>query len=150
MTVDGGGILLVAVTLLAALLLMGVGLLAFSRVAGSGAGRGRLIPCCYRRAADQDWCRGSLRYDQGRLDHFGPSGFSMRPDHQWLRSRLDLGIARTISSQDCPALPRGVAATAVTCRYGDDSFELALGRQHYTALRSWLESVPPGWNANVA
>nr|MBA2695183.1 DUF2550 family protein [Actinomycetota bacterium] len=22
--------------------------------------------------------------------------------------------------------------------------------EHYTALRSWLEAAPPGWNSNVA
>lgn len=39
---------------------------------------------------------------------------------------------------------------AVPCDYAGERFELALGLEHYTALRSWLESVPPGWNANVA
>jgi len=150
--VDGGVILLVALAVLAAVLLFGLGYVAFSRFVGPDSGRGRKrVPCCYRMSADQDWRRGTLRYDQDdRLDHYGPGGLSLRPEHRWLRSRLDLGIARPMPVEDCPALPRGTPPTGVSCRYGEDTFELALGHEHYTALRSWLESVPPGWNANVA
>lgn len=147
---DTGGLVLIGLTLLAALVLVGVGMLTFSRFAGPSYGRSQSVPCCYRPGAEESWRKGTLRYDLDRLDHYGGSALSMRPDHRWLRSRLDLGIARPMDSPSCPALPTGVTGTSVSCRYGEESFELALGHQHYTALRAWLESVPPGWNANVA
>ena len=46
-----------------------------------------------------------------------------------------------------PVLPEAVT---VDCRYGTDSFSLALAPSAYTAMRSWLESSPPGFNVNVA
>lgn len=33
---------------------------------------------------------------------------------------------------------------------GTDTFELAMAPAAYTAMRSWLESSPPGFNVNVA
>lgn len=144
---DLGGILLVVMAALGACLLMALGLLAFHRFGSSAAGT---VPCCYRAQGEQTWREGSLRYDGDRLDHFGPGGLSLRPEHQWLRTRLDLGSARVAGEGECTVLPEGYAAMTVSCRYGDEQFELSLGHEHYTALRSWLESVPPGYNANVA
>lgn len=107
------------------------------------------VACCYRGNDAAAWREGILRYDHDRLDHFGSGGFSMRPEHQWDRPRLELGVARALD-EGCPSLRAQGIPTAVTCRYGEESFELAMGRHDYTALRSWLESVPPGWNSNVA
>lgn len=146
---DGDGILLVALAVFAALAVVLLTTWGTRQRRAAGGSRLRPVPCCYRASAAQPWRPGRLRYDQDRLDHFGPGGLSMRPEHRWDRAVLDLGVARTLTDS-CPGLPRGVRATAVTCRYGEDSFELALGHPHYTALRSWLESVPPGWNSNVA
>jgi len=41
-------------------------------------------------------------------------------------------------------------AVEVTCHYAEDTFQLALSPAAYTAMRSWLESAPPGFNVNVA
>jgi hypothetical protein len=38
----------------------------------------------------------------------------------------------------------------VECHDGTDVFSLALAPAAYTAMRSWLESSPPGFNVNVA
>jgi hypothetical protein len=38
----------------------------------------------------------------------------------------------------------------VPCADGDKRFELALQGPAYTALRSWQEASPPGYNVNVA
>ena len=141
---DSGALVLIALAVLAAALVMGVGLFAFSRLAGGT----HSFPCAYRREESEPWSRGLLSYDTGRLDHFGRGGLFASPLLHWQRSALELGHAR---GED-PALVPWLAApvTAVPCDYAGEHFELALGRQHYTALRSWLESVPPGWNANVA
>ncbi|WP_109473818.1 DUF2550 family protein [Ornithinimicrobium cavernae] len=141
---DTGGILLIVLAMLAAVLLMAVGFVLFTRFgAGSHA-----FPCAYRADESSDWSRGQLTYDSGRLDHYGRGGPFRDPLHRWQRSGLELGIARAQDPADVPWLSGHVLA--VPCAYADDRFELALGLEHYTALRSWLESVPPGWNANVA
>lgn len=146
---NGGAITLVLLAFVAALVLFVGGLFLFARFAG-GRGMSIPVPCCFRVNDQEPWRKGTLRYDHDRLDHYGAGGLSMRPEHRWERSLLDLGLARVEPSPDCPGLPAGMPATTVSCRYGEQTFELALGHQHYTALRSWLESVPPGWNANVA
>ncbi len=145
----GDGILLVAMTVLAGVVLLGGGLVAFNRFAGGVSGQACTLPCGYRGAAGDEWRRGVLRYDDERLDHLGPSGRSA-PEHQWPRTVLDLGQARALEAVDAARLGLPPGATAVACRHGEDSFELAMGTEHYTALRSWLEGAPPGWNANVA
>lgn len=146
---DRGAIILVAMTVIAACVVLGLGFYAFSRFGGQGSSR-QSVPCCFRMTSEEGWRKGTLRYDLDRLDHYGPGGLSVRPEHRWLRARLDLGMARRAPAADCEALPRGLVGIQVSCRYGSQTFDLMLGQEHYTALRSWLESVPPGWNANVA
>jgi len=147
--VDGGGILLVALAVLGACVLLALGLYLF-RLMAVPRTSGQPVPCCYRADGELAWRKGTLRYDSDRVDHFGPGGLSMRPEHRWLRVHLDLGTARQATGEECEAARIGRRATTVSCRYGDESFELSMGHQHYTALRSWLESVPPGYNVNVA
>ncbi|QDO89667.1 DUF2550 family protein [Ornithinimicrobium ciconiae] len=141
---DAGVLVLIALAVLSAALVMGIGLLAFHHFAGSA----RSFPCAYRSGEHEDWSRGLLHYDTGRLDHYGRGGPFRQPLHKWQRSALDLGIAREENPAAFPWLNAPVIA--VPCEYADTRFELALGLEHYTGLRSWLESVPPGWNANVA
>lgn len=141
---DTGAILLIALAVMAAALVMGLGLLLFSRYAGQH----QTFPCAFRAEDSADWTRGHLSYDTGRLDHYGRGGPFRAPQHRWQRANLQLGIARTEEPDQIPWLSAPILA--VPCHYGADRFELALGMEHYTALRAWLESVPPGWNANVA
>jgi hypothetical protein len=87
-----------------------------------------------------------LRFAGTRLQWFTLIGPSMRPRREWERVRLQL---------DAPGNPHEVLAglpdaVEVTCHYGSDTFELALAPTAYTAIRSWLESAPPGFNVNVA
>ncbi len=144
---NGGAILLVAMGVVAACLLLGIGLFAFSRLLSPG--RHQSVPCWHRDAA-QAWTKGYLRYDHDRLDHLGPGGHSSRVLHSWQRAHLDLGIARPATAEQWPPSASGIPGIQVSCTYGTQTFDLALGEEHYTALRSWLESVPPGWNVNVA
>lgn len=144
---DSGGIILIVLTVLGAALLIGVGYVAFSRFAG-GSDTYPPTPCAYRADASMPWRKGCLIYDAGRLDHHGPGGLSSAPEHTWRRVILDFGIATSVDPGETPWLAGPVIG--VPCEYADERFELALGLEHYTALRSWLESVPPGWNSNVA
>lgn len=144
---DSGGLILIVLTVLGAALILGVGLFAFSRLGRRGSGYPP-TPCAFRTDASMPWRKGHLIYDAGRLDHHGPGGLSRAPEHRWRRVILDFGIATTVDPAETPWLSAPVIG--VPCEYADERFELALGREHYTALRSWLESVPPGWNSNVA
>lgn len=145
----GDGILLVAMAVFAGVVLLAGGLFAFNRFAGGVSGTACTMPCGYRAGAGDVWRRGVLRYDEDHLAHLGQGGRFV-PEHQWPRTVLDLGQARALDAADAARLGLPPVAMAVACRYGEDSFELAMGTEHYTALRSWLEGAPPGWNANVA
>ncbi|NUR82003.1 MAG: DUF2550 family protein, partial [Dermatophilaceae bacterium] len=62
--------------------------------------------------------------------------------------RLVLDAPELLVGRDSiPLLPD---ASRVPCADGDGTFELALQGPAYTALRSWQEAAPPGYNVNVA
>lgn len=141
---EPGAVVLIVLAVLGAALVMVLGFVLFNRYADTH----QSLPCAFRAEESAGWRRGALSYDSGRLDHFGRGGPFRVPDHRWDRAALSFGIARSLEATEVPWLTGPVLA--VPCEYGTDRFELALGLEHYTALRSWVESVPPGWNANVA
>ena len=137
-------LILVTLAVLGALVILGVGLLAF-RFFGEQGAVCPPIPAAYRAAGDT-WRRGTLRFDDDRLALKGSGGLSAGP---WLRGNLDLGIASRAGEEDARQIRReGLIMVPVT--YGSSTFDLALDEEHYTALRAWVEAVPPGWNASVA
>lgn len=135
---------LVLLAALGGLLILGLGLFAF-RVAGERGVICPPMPAGYR-AADGAWRRGTLRFTDDRLSLKGPGGLSVGP---WIRGNLDLGVAQALDPAEAQGLGR-VGLIRVPVTYGTARFELALGEQHYTALRSWVEAAPPGWNTQVA
>lgn len=143
-------IVLLAVVVLAAALAVLTWLRVTGRLPGRASGVAP-VPCAYRGGAQEEWARGVLRYDGNRLDHYDRGGMSPRLRHQWSRGSLDLGRARTVPGGEVP-LPggAGTGVVVVDCTDGRHRFELGLGTPHYTALRAWVEAVPPGWNANRA
>ncbi|KUG55688.1 hypothetical protein AVL62_05180 [Serinicoccus chungangensis] len=139
-----GAIVLVLMALVGALVILGLGLLTF-RIAGERGSMCPPMPAAYRDA-ERPWRRGTLRFTEDRLSLRGRGGPSVGP---WMRGNLDLGVAGPLETADAAALG-GAALIRVPVSYGTARFELALGEQHYTALRSWVEAVPPGWNSHVA
>lgn len=99
-----------------------------------------------RRESDDTWRRGTLRFHQDRLTLKGPGGLVVGP---WMRGNLDLGVATPVPADEARALGRE-HLIQVSATYGTAHFDLALDEQHYTALRAWVEAVPPGWNSQVA
>lgn len=140
----GGSLVLVIMAALGAVLILGLGWFAFRAVGDRGAG-GAPMPAAYR-GADGVWRRGTLRFTDDSLSIKGHGGLSAGP---WIRGNLDLGVASALEEQHARQLGRP-ALIRVPVSYGTARFELALGEQHYTALRSWVEAVPPGWNTQVA
>jgi hypothetical protein len=113
------------------------------RLLSSGA---PLMLCALQPHGRSQYRLGLLRFAGGTLEWFTLVGPSPRPAHTWERPRLELGP---------PRKPRGPIAglpdpVTVACRHGADEFEMALAPAAYTAMRSWLESSPPGFNVNVA
>lgn len=110
------------------------------------AGGKPLMLCALRTEGSSRWRLGLLRFGQSQMDWFTLIGPSVRPTSSWERPRLDLSSPRPARE----SIPGIVDPIAVTGRCGGRSFELALSPPAYTAMRSWLESLPPGFNVNVA
>ena len=107
-----------------------------------------LVVCAVREDGASRWNVGLARYGASGLDWFTLGGMSLRPSRHWQRTRLEIGPPRLLAPEDQLAvLPDAVA---VACRCNDVAFDLALSPGPYTALRSWLEASPPGFNVNVA
>jgi len=88
------------------------------------------------------------RTHRDALEWYTLGGVSVRPRHRWLRQRLLLDVPVLLRGGDSlPVLP---GASRVPCSDGDSNFELALQGPAYTALRSWQEAAPLGYNVNVA
>jgi hypothetical protein len=138
-------LLLVTLAAVGALVILGLGLVMF-RLFGDQGLICPPMPVAYR-GSQGAWRRGTLRFTEDRLALRGPGGLSGGP---WMRGNLDLGVASTVTGEAAQQIGReGLIEVPVS--YGTSSFDLALGEQHYTALRAWVEAVPPGWmSSNVA
>lgn len=143
---DGGVVVLLILGLGAILVLVLGGFFMFSLLA-SNSQQSHPVPCWLRYGDGEKWVRGAVRYDHHRLLFRGAGVFG-GPRHDWERTALQLGLARQ-PDEDFPR-DQTQALTQVRCSYGTQSFDLVMDSRRYTALRSWTESVPPGWNANVA
>ncbi|MFX0538048.1 DUF2550 family protein [Ornithinimicrobium sp. Y1847] len=139
-------LLLVLLVALAGLLILGLGLWLLRRVADADAASAPMPTCFRPGVGDGSWRRGTIRITQDRLALKGPGGLAAGP---WVRGDLDLGVAETAVGQDAEQLGReGLITVPVT--YQGSTFELALDEQHYTALRAWVEAVPPGWRNPIS
>lgn len=104
------------------------------------------MPAAFRAEGQTQWRRGTLRFISGRLVLRGPGGLSGGP---WQRGKLDLGVSTPLEEESARALGRE-HQIQVPVTYQGQRFELSLDEDHYTALRAWIEAVPPGWNSQVA
>ena len=107
-----------------------------------------LTLCGLRRSDTDRWRLGLIRFGDNALEWYTLGGVSLRPRGRWLRQRLLLDAPELLQGADSiPLLP---GASRVPCSDGDKRFQLALQGPAYTALRSWQEASPPGYNVNVA
>lgn len=111
--------------------------------------KGHPLTLCGHRAGPSDrWRLGHLRFGDNALEWYSLGGVTVRPQYRWTRQSLLLETPVPLIGEGAiPVLP---SASVVSCREGDDAFELALQLTAYTALRSWQEAAPPGHNLNVA
>ena len=107
-----------------------------------------LTLCGFRRRRGARWRLGLIRFGDNALEWYTLGGVSLRPKHRWPRQLLMLDAPKPLSAEESiPLLPD---ASRVPCTDGTREFELALQGPDYTALRSWQEAAPPGYNVNVA
>lgn len=93
-------------------------------------------------ADDRGWILGQARFRDGRLALYRSFSPWPRASLALDRAELALGAVRPPAGAEPDLLPRGVAI--VTGRCSDTRLELALAEDALTALRSWVESRPPG------
>ena len=105
-----------------------------------------LMLCALRGHGQNQFRLGLLRFRGSTLEWFTLIGPSLRPHRSWERPRLELE-APAAMTQPVAGIPDAVE---VDCHYGTDMFAMAMAPTAYTAMRSWLESSPPGFNVNVA
>lgn len=108
---------------------------------------GPLLLCALRTEADPRWRLGLVRLHGSRLEWFSVVGPSFTAAYSWRRQDLDLGAPEPLEEQ-VPGLPAD--AVSVTGRCGALPCGLAFSPPSCMAVRAWLESSPPGFNANVA
>lgn len=135
----------VLLAVLGGLLLLGLVVLAYRLVEQRNAST-MSMPAAYRAEGQTQWRRCTLRFMSGRLVLRGPGGLTGGP---WQRGNLDLGVSTPLDAAAERSLDRA-DQIQVPVTYHDARFELALAEDHYTALRAWIEAVPPGWNSQVA
>ncbi len=141
--------ILVVMVIAAAVLLAAAARFAFKAFSGSNGSVPRTY-CGFRRDACDPWLVGTLSYETDRLVYSKPGGRFAPATHQWDRYGLDVSIGAAINGADVAQQLRGVEMLSVPCRFRDERFELAVTTGRYTALRSWVEAVPPGSNVDVA
>lgn len=107
-----------------------------------------LTLCGYRASSTDRWHVGLMRLADNALEWYTLGGVSLRPKRRWQRQTLVLETPRLLPPEEGLTLLPG--AFAVECTDRLERFELALQGPDYTAVRSWQEAAPPGYNVNVA
>ncbi|PKW26034.1 DUF2550 family protein [Phycicoccus duodecadis] len=111
------------------------------------SGDGRPVMLCARRDDDAArWRLGLARLSAERFEWFSIVGPSLRPEVSWLRGEVRLGSPAPTAD----VIPGLAEPVSVTGGVAGRSCEFAFVPAAYTAVRSWLESSPPGYNVNVA
>ena len=110
------------------------------------AAHGPMCPCAIRLPGSSRWRLGFLRLGPRHLDWFSVGGVRARPSESWGREGLEISTPST-EPVSIPGLPTAVSVTLS----GESGrlVDLAVEPKIYPAIRSWLESAPPGHNVNV-
>lgn len=107
-----------------------------------------LTVCALRTEAGKRWRLGLIRFGDNALEWYTLGGVSLRARHRWPRQTLFVETPEPLAAgESIPVIP---GAQRVPCSSRREHFELGLPHDDYTALRSWQEAAPPGFNVNVA
>ena len=87
---------------------------------------------------DAPWSRGIAQYGTGRLMWWRTLSLAPRPARTWSRGALTIVERADLAGTD----QQGRRLVLVTCRHGDEVFQLMLSAPALAGLVSWLESGP--------
>lgn len=137
----------VEVILLAGCLVIGLWLVLLWLRRRALAAHGPVSPCAVRLPGSPRWRLGLLRLSSGQLDWFSVTGMTTSPTMSWTREGLDISTP----SSEIVSIPGLLSAVSLTLsdETAGDLADLALEPKIYPAVRSWLESAPPGRGVNV-
>ena len=110
------------------------------------AAHGPVAPCAIRLPGSSRWRLGLLRMGTYTLDWYSVGALRTSPTKSWTREGLEISTPRT-EQVSIPGLP-SACAIELSSRSGHLG-DLAVEAKIYPAVRSWLESAPPGHNVNV-
>ncbi|WP_338751053.1 DUF2550 family protein [Janibacter alittae] len=136
----------VEILLLAGCLLLAVWLVVLWLRRRALAAHGPVCPCALRLPGSPRWRLGLLRMGAQHLDWFSVGGLTTSPSKSWGREGLEISTPAP-GSVSLPGLDTALAVTLT--REGGHLADLAIEPKIYPAVRSWLESAPPGHNVNV-
>jgi hypothetical protein len=112
--------------------------------------RGAAFDCSCRRDRKRfgrGWVLGVARYAGDRVEWYRVFSLSPRPREVFPRDELRIRRRRT------PEYPEDLAVLAghviLECRVGGFDVDLAMSPDALTGFVVWLETAPPGRNANV-
>lgn len=110
------------------------------------AAHGPVCPCALRLPGSPRWRLGLLRLRSESLEWFRVSGLSTNASYSWDREGLEISTP----SSESVSMP-GLAAAVSLRLTGEEGHlaDLAVEPKIYPAVRSWLESAPPGRGVNV-
>ncbi|WP_277454809.1 DUF2550 family protein [Janibacter sp. DB-40] len=136
----------VEVLLLAGCLLLALWLVVLWLRRRALAAHGPMCPCAVRLPGSSRWRLGLLRMGVRDLDWFSVAGLTTSPSMSWAREGMEISTP----APEPVSLPGLDSAVAVTLTRGREHLaDLAVEPKIYPAVRSWLESAPPGHNVNV-
>lgn len=103
--------------------------------------RGDVLVLCAVRAHGASWRPMLARLDRTALALYTPGGVSLRPVRELDRGLNAIVAVAALPREEWPALMSD--PVVLRCTAAGEDFDLAVGRGHYPALRSWFESSPP-------
>jgi|SRR5690625_3527087 len=127
------------------LLLAAIGFFARNRSLATRVGS---FYCAFRKTTRPAiWKHGIAHYCVDRIDWYRTASFSFRPAHTWRRDKIELITKEPLPENE--VLGTRDYSTRVICECGGQEFELAMSKDSYAGLRSWVESAPPGGYGRV-
>ncbi|WP_068397179.1 DUF2550 family protein [Kribbia dieselivorans] len=100
---------------------------------------------CALHEPGSPWRLGFARMGPTTLDWYAAVGVRLKPNRHWSRAGLVVGLPTDVSE------PAGSPdQVIITLEGAGEPADLALARGDYFAMRSWVESPPPGYNVNFA
>lgn len=129
-----------------AVLLLVVGLIGFLWLRRQFIGnQGPTMLCAIRTPTAKIWRLGLLRFGPSALEWFSFAGPSLRPARSWHRRGVEIGIPQPAEE----LIPGLTDPVRVDLRSAGERVELAMARGSHTAVRSWVESSPPGSHIDI-